>query len=212
MNYVIVNKSFGVKLDKNGKPISCKKQEAQIFEYSKAKNICNTLPKTMKNLKFHLEAVTDFKTSVKENISELKNTVSNTTNKQVHRKKKIAADEYDIPMEVRQWVDKVRSMNGLLLEAQDRKKELINALSMVDKEKTNIEHEIELFSSLNASAGYKKYRELRRCLLKRRTIKDELSVVNLILDTNIQNGGVFNIDKLVANLTNRTYIYRQIAE
>lgn len=211
MSYVIVNKYYGVKLDKKGKPMSCKKGDAQIFEYSKAKNICDTLPKTMKNLRFHVEPVTDFQTSTREAIVALKKTYKPEVKLDVPKnKKKLVSTEYEMPDSVQQWIEKIKTMNGLITEAQSRKDELLVALSNADKERTNIEHEIEIFSNLNASEGYKKYRELRKCLLRRRIVKDELKVVSLILDTNNQEKNVVNIDKFVNNLEHRSFTYREV--
>ena len=57
LDYIIANSSNNVyiKLNENGSPITCSKQDAQHFESSKARNILDNLPKTMK--KFHFKVI-----------------------------------------------------------------------------------------------------------------------------------------------------------
>ena len=51
MDYVIKNhKNVYIRLNKNGTPVTCAEHEKTLFEYSKAKNILNGLPKTLRRL------------------------------------------------------------------------------------------------------------------------------------------------------------------
>lgn len=60
MNYVIRNnKNVYIRLNSNGSPITCTEQQKTLFEYSKAKNVLTSLPKTLKRLKFKVEPVPD---------------------------------------------------------------------------------------------------------------------------------------------------------
>ena len=60
MDYVIKNhKNLYIRLNKNGSPVTCAEHEKSIFEYSKAKNILNGLPKTLKRLNFMVDPVPD---------------------------------------------------------------------------------------------------------------------------------------------------------
>ena len=58
MDYMIVNpgKSLYVRLV-DGRPTTCTKQYRQRFEYSKARNIVDSLPKTMRKFHFRVEPI-----------------------------------------------------------------------------------------------------------------------------------------------------------
>ena len=58
LDYVIKNnKNVYIRINNNGSPVPCSKNDRTLFEYSKAKNILNCLPKTMKKMRFVVEAV-----------------------------------------------------------------------------------------------------------------------------------------------------------
>lgn len=60
MNYVIKNhKDVYIRLNQNGAPVTCSEHEKGLFEYSKAENILNSLPKTLKRLNFKVETIPD---------------------------------------------------------------------------------------------------------------------------------------------------------
>lgn len=61
----------------------------------------------------------------------------------------------------------------------DRRKYLFSELSKIDKERTDIEHFIEIYP-LSASQGYKIAKKLQDCLSRRREIKNEIEVLNRI--------------------------------
>ena len=59
LDYVITNpnKKVYIRLNENGSPETCSKQIAQRFEFSKAKNICGSLPKSLRKFHFKVEAI-----------------------------------------------------------------------------------------------------------------------------------------------------------
>lgn len=57
MDYVIRNGAIFIKLNESGKAVTCAESQKGIFEYSKAKNICASLPKTLKKMNFKVEAI-----------------------------------------------------------------------------------------------------------------------------------------------------------
>lgn len=60
MDYVIKNhKNVYIRLNQNGKAVTCAEHEKTLFEYSKAKNVLSGLPKTLKKLNFKVEAIPD---------------------------------------------------------------------------------------------------------------------------------------------------------
>lgn len=130
MDYVIKNhKNLYIRLNKNGSPVTCAEHEKSIFEYSKAKNILNGLPKTLKRLNFMVDPVPD--------ISQ-----RNEVDKKLEEKV-IENENYIIPNEILEWIEKFGICDDILKEAQKRRDELNKALSEIDKEFVNIIHEIE---------------------------------------------------------------------
>lgn len=74
MDYCIKNnKNIYIKLDDTGRAVTCNKSVKGKFEYSKARNILNNLPKSLRNMHFSLQAIPDIKP--KEEIK--KNKISN---------------------------------------------------------------------------------------------------------------------------------------
>lgn len=71
-------------------------------------------------------------------------------------------------------------------------------------------HEIELSRRKNACNGYKEYRRLKIILERRRVIKDELSVVDSILTSDLQSIATDRIEKVVKNLGKRKFKFRDI--
>ena len=55
-----------MKLNENGRPITCSESQKDLFEYSKAMNICNSLPKTLKKMNFKVEAIPEIPPKVDE--------------------------------------------------------------------------------------------------------------------------------------------------
>ena len=170
------------------------------------------MPKSVKNLRFSIKCVNDFQTKAKDNIPTLQTLrEANKATLNTHSMQYLDTDKYDMPQEIKFWVDKVHVCNNLMGCANDRKKELVNMLSNIDKEKSNVEHEIEMIERLNACEGYKQYRVLKDVLKRRRVIKDELTLVEMILEMKIQNIDVGRIDNFIYGLENRRFKYRKVA-
>ena len=197
--YVITNpnKKIFIRIGEEGKPETCIKNCRQLFTYDKANNILKSLPKTMKKFHFKIEKVSHVEKD-KEGENEDKSNVT------------CIVKPYIIPIEVQNWLDRIKGCNGLAKEAEERKKELVHQLSNVDKELSNCLHEIELFKNMNACDGYKEYKRTKNILEKRRIIKDELSVVNSILSCNLQSIATDRIQKVVDGLGKRKFRIREV--
>lgn len=63
---------------------------------------------------------------------------------------------------------------------------------------------------MNACNGYKEYRRTKIILEKRRLIKDELSVVDSILTSNLQSMATDRIQKVVDGLGKRKFTFRDV--
>lgn len=199
MDYVIKNhKNVFIRLNENGKAVTCTEFDKTLFELSKAKNVLNCLPKTLKKLNFKVEAVPDIgipKSITKEN-----------------EKKVIQQKDY-IPSEnVTRWIEKFGICDDILTEAKERKDELCVMLSNCDKEISNELHKIELESNKNACAGYLEYVKVKTILKKRRDIKDELMIISNVLRMDFRCLSHENIKKAVDGLANRKFTLRVIEE
>ena len=197
MDYVN-HKNLYIRLNKNGSPVTCAEHEKSIFEYSKAKNILNGLPKTLKRLNFMVDPVPD--------ISQ-----RNEVDKKLEEKV-IENENYIIPNEILEWIEKFGICDDILKEAQKRRDELNKALSEIDKEFVNIIHEIEFEGKIDLYGGWQERNRVKENREKRRKIKDELLIISSVLKMDFRNLDRSIINKIVAGLAKRKFTYRVVEE
>ncbi len=89
-----------------------------------------------------------------------------------------------------------QQLNEAISNAESYLDGLCEELSAVDKEICDIRHYIE-FNALSAANGYEAYRMLRERLLKRRTIKDQMTYLNAMRQRGINNKSVKESNKLL---------------
>ena len=204
MDYVITNPTnkIFIRLDSKGSPQTCVSQMAQRFEFSKAKNILTNLPKMLKNFGFRVEPVPEIpsKKSEKEKV-ELK----------VFKK-----ENYIISENISRWIEKFGMCGDIIKEARKRKEELIAELSNVDKEISNIIHQIELEDSVDLYRGWLERNQIKVAIKvareKRRIIKDELIIISSVLKADFRNLDRNNIRKSIEGLSNRKFTLRIIED
>lgn len=203
VDYVIVNpqKTLYIRTE-GGQPVTCSKQNRQRFEYSKACNILAHLPKKLHKFHFRVEAIPEIGVSPPNTSSPVKHEEQPTP--------KYIKTPYELSNEVQGWLDRVKECNGLAKDAASRKSELLSQLSNVDRELSNCLHEIELTGNMNACDGYKEYKRAKTILKRRRIIKDELSVVDSILTSNLQSMATDRIQKVVNGLGRRRFMIRDV--
>ena len=112
---------------------------------------------------------------------------------------------------IQYWIEKVNGLNGLASEALHRKDKLVDQLSTVDKEICDILHYIE-FCNLNAAQGYKAYKMIKERRIRRRSIKNELQVLDTILGKKISETATDEIEKVISGMDNRKYEPRVMRE
>ena len=200
MDYVITNPTnkIFIRLDSKGSPQTCVSQMAQRFEFSKAKNILTNLPKMLKNFGFRVEPVPEIpsKKSEKEKV-ELK---------------VLKKENYIISENINRWIEKFGMCSDIIKEARKRKEELIAELSNVDKEISNIIHQIELEDSVDLYRGWLERNQIKAAREKRRIIKDELIIISSVLKADFRNLDRNNIRKSVEGLSNRKFTLRIIED
>lgn len=194
--YIITDGSRWIMKDRKGKyvPTSC---EALADTYSKkqADNICNNqLTKALRTI-FHSQKIDE----PPENVKQVTQSDLQIT------EKVLIADN------IQKWLDKVSDLNGLATDALHRKDELVEQLSNVDKELCDIYHYVE-FCNLNAAQGYKAYKMIKDRRIRRRSIKNELDVLAIILGKRISETATDEIQKCIAGMDNRTYEPRVLKE
>lgn len=198
MDYIIKNhKNVYIRINENGKPVTCSEHEKTIFEYSKAKNILDNLQKTLKKLKFKVEPIPDI-----------------TRNKKVIGEKDNKREEY-IPSEnITRWIEKFGKCGDILSEAEEREKQLLKVLKDNDKELIDILHIIEIEKPKDMFAGWQLYKRIRNNRIERRSMKDELLIVENVLEQ-IKNISCLHrekIQKTIDGLFTRKYIFRIVEE
>ena len=195
MDYCIKNnKNIYIKLDDIGRPVTCVKSVKGKFEYSKARNILNNLPKSLRNMHFSLQPIPDIKP--KEEIKE--KTIKNK-------------DDY-IPSEnLIRWIDKFGACADVLDEARKRQEELINNLHIKDKELLDILHIVEIERPKDLYNGWLLYKRIRENRKLRREIKDELIIIgNVLKEINPTYLQRSKVQSAIDGLFNREYTFRII--
>ena len=193
MDYVIKNhKNVYIRLNQNGRPVTCAEHERTLFEHSKAKNIFDSLPKTLRRLNFRVEAVPDIIQQPKEKIIESNN--------------------YIVSDSLQQWIEKFGICDDILKEAEKRKDELNKELSNIDKQFSNLIHEIEFEGKVDLYGGWQERNKIKVNREKRRNIKDELLVISSVLRMDFRNLDRERIDKVIAGLASRKFTYRIVEE
>ena len=193
MDYIIRNNNnLYIKLNENGQPVTCGNSQKQLFEYSKAKNICGSLPKTIKKLNFFVEALPDI--SIKD----------------------ISANEeintYEPSENVTRWINLLGQCEDVLNEASQRDDELNGELSNVDLKLQDILHTIELSDKCDMYKSWQIINEIRQLRKQRREIKDEKLVLSGIKSQGITYLNRKSIQKCVDGLSNRKYRIRIVEE
>ena len=171
---------------------------ADIFSKKQAETIYNNqLPKALKSV-FHVEKYDKHNKSPEG--------VKPVTQSDIDETEKVMVSD-----NIQKWLDKISDLNGLAKDALHRKEELVNQLSNIDKELSDLLHYIE-FCNLNAAQGYTAYKMVKERRIKRRSIKNELTVVEAILNKKISESVTDEIMKTVKSLDQRTYEPRVITE
>lgn len=200
MDYVIKNhKNVYIRLNKNGTPVTCTEHEKTLFEHSKAKNVLGNLPKTLRRLNFEVEPIPDF---FQKSLDAEKNV----------EQKVIEAENYIIPDSIVQWIDKFGICDDILKEAQKRKDELYKELSSIDKQFSNLIHEIEFEGKVDLYGGWKERNQIKENRERRRSIKDEILIISNVLKMDFRNLDREVVNRAVTGLTKRKFTYRIVEE
>ena len=193
LDYCIRNGAIYIKLNENGAPVTCVESQKGLFEFSKAKNICGSLPKTLKKMNFRVEAIPDIPPKVEDEKASTNNTY--------------------VPHEnVTRWINKLGQFEDVLNEADERNEELNGELSDVDLKLQDILHNIELSDKCDMYTAWETINSIRDLRKKRREIKDEKLVLSGIKSQGITYLSRTSVQKCVDGLSKRKYRIRIIEE
>ena len=166
MDYIIKNhKNVYIRLNQNGKAVTCAEHEKMLFEHSKAKNVLDNLPKTLRRLNFRVEAIPDI-----------------TQKKKVIEEKDIKREEYVPSENITRWIEKFGKCGDIFGEAEERERQLLKELKDNDKELIDILHIVEIEKSKDMFGGWQLYKRIRNNRIARRSMKDELLIVENVLE------------------------------
>ena len=179
-------------MNENGQPVTCGNSQKQLFEYSKAKNICGSLPKTIKKLNFFVEALPDI--PIKD-ISE---------NEEINT--------YEPSENVTRWINLLGQCEDILNEASQRDDELNGELSNVDLKLQDILHNIENTEKCDMYSAWQTMNEIRKLRKERRQIKDEKLILSGIKSQGITYLNRQSVQKCVDGLSKRKYRIRIVEE
>ena len=193
LDYVIRNGAIFIKLNESGKAVTCAESQKGLFEYSKAKNICASLPKTLKKMNFKVEAIPE----IQPKVEEQKVVITNTY----------------IPSEnVTRWIEKLGQIEDVLTEVSERDEELNEELSDIDLKLQDILHNIEFSDKCDMYKSWQIINEIRQLRKQRREIKDEKLVLSGIKSQGISYLSRSSVQKCVDGLSKRKYRIRIVEE
>lgn len=194
MDYCIKNyKNVYIKLNNAGQPVTCVEKMKGTFEYSKAKNIINNLPKHLRRMGFKEEAILEIKPK--------------------SAMKTIKKDDYKLSIDVTRWIEKFGNCADIFDEAKQREMELVAMLKNVDNEILDVLHYIELENPKDMYKGWLCYSKIRENRIRRREIKDEILVIEKVLEEiNPNHITKKEVQKTVEGLLHRKYTFRILEE
>ena len=193
MDYIIRNSNnLYIKLNENGQPVTCGNSQKQLFEYSKAKNICGSLPKTIKKLNFFVEALPDIP------IKDI------SANEEINT--------YEPSENVTRWINLLGQCEDVLNEASQRDDELNGELSNVDLKLQDILHNIENTEKCDMYSAWQTMNEIRKLRKERRQIKDEKLILSGIKTQGITYLNRKSVQKCVDGLSKRKDRIRIVEE
>ena len=170
---------------------------------SKAKNVLdNQLNRNIRN-RYHV---------VEIEVPDVKKIVNNTETVSKHSAetvKQITNEEIEDD-QIDKWENGINSLSTFVHDLEERKENLNNKLSDVDKEIIDIQHYIEFGGNFNAYEGWLAFSMLRHRLRKRRKIKNELHVVTQLCECKINSSMLSNIKDAIHELDDRVYTPRKL--
>lgn len=166
---------------------------AKVFDEQKARNLIKKLPHNMRQYKFELEPLVEEKTELEikqeqilmKAVEHAKKTGYYTEIKNENKSKE--ESEVNNVNNIDNWLKKLNSCNGIKREAQERLDYLNQKLSLIDQAQDIILHMIEKNEHPNAPTAYKQRMKILEIRKKRRKIKNEMIIVQMIVTNDLSS-------------------------
>lgn len=199
--FVITNGDYYIAQVSNGlKPVKVIEDAIRFDNKNKANNFASVMPRTFKNLGYHIKEVVTQKQEVPK-IPEISH-------------KKIFATVNDVVnnSEIQGIKNKVSDFEKFLEELKTQKQKCYNKVRVCDKKLADIMHKAE-FYNLNAADGYEVYRQIRDVRRERRIAKNKIAAINAIFEDNNFDGILTQkTSGKISGLENQMYSVRELDE
>lgn len=204
MNCLIRYNDRYIHFDNRNKMKLGPKITAKVFDEQKARNLIKKPPHNMRQYKFELEPLVEKKTELEIKQEQIlmkaaehaKKTGCYTEIKNKNKSKE--ESEVNDVNGIDKWLKKLNNCNGIKKEAQERLDYLNQKLSLIDQAQDIILHMIEKNEHPNAPTAYKQRMKILEIRKKRRKIKNEMIIVQMIV-TNDLSSRMYDHISVVSN-------------
>lgn len=198
--FTISNGDFYIAQFSTGlKPVRTKEEAIQFKTYDKASSFMLNMPKSFKNLGYHIEG--------KAEIVETTQTQTRPQQNSSEHKKVIVKYDSSYIQGVKNQICQIRDF---IAELKNKRQEAVGIVEKCEREIFDLEHNSEFYNK-NACEGYKMWRKLGEVRRERRRAKDLIVIVDAILEDNSFDG-ILSQKTLnrISGLENRTYSIREL--
>lgn len=198
--FTISNGDFYIAQFSTGlKPVRTKEEAIQFKTYDKASSFMLNMPKSFKNLGYHIEGKAE----------TVQTTQAQMPPQQNHSEHKKVIVKYDSSY-IQGIKNQICQISDFISELKNKREEAANIVDKCEREIFDLEHNAEFYNK-NACEGYKMWRRLGEIRRERRRAKDLIVIVDAILEDNSFDG-ILSQKTLnrISGLENRTYSVREL--
>lgn len=198
--FTIYNGDFYIAQFSTGlKPVRTKEEAIQFKTYDKASSFMLNMPKSFKNLGYHIEG----------NAEIVKTTQTQTCPQQNPSEHKKVIVKYDSSY-IQGVKNQICQISNFISDLKNKRLEAVEIVEKCEREIFDLEHNAEFYNK-NACEGYKMWRKLGEVRRERRRAKDLIVIVDAILEDNSFDG-ILSKKTLnrISGLENRTYSIREL--
>jgi len=198
--FTISNGDFYIAQFSTGlKPVRTKEEAIQFKTYDKASSFMLNMPKSFKNLGYHIEGEAEI----------VKTTQTQTCPQQNPSEHKKVIVKYDSSY-IQGVKNQICQISNFISDLKNKRLEAVEIVEKCEREIFDLEHNAEFYNK-NACEGYKMWRKLGEVRRERRRAKDLIVIVDAILEDNSFDG-ILSQKTLnrISGLENRTYSIREL--
>lgn len=197
--FTISNGDFYIAQFSTGlKPVRTKGEAIQFKTYDKASSFMLNMPKSFKNLGYHIEGKAEI----------VKTTQTQTCPQQNPSEHKKVIVKYDSSY-IQGVKNRICQISDFIAELKSKRLEAVGIVEKCEREIFDLEHNAEFYNK-NACEGYKMWHKLGETRRERRRAKDLIVIVDAILEDNSFDG-ILSQKTLnrISGLENRVYSVRE---